>query len=62
MENVNIAGLKKYGYREEEIEIIMRAFEIVFKEGLTVSQAIENLVSKMEKKAVIEEIKEFWKK
>ncbi|HFD05041.1 MAG TPA: hypothetical protein ENJ25_02730 [Firmicutes bacterium] len=62
VENVNIAGLKKYGYREEEIEIIMRAFEIVFKEGLTVSQAIENLVSKMEKKAVIEEIKEFLEK
>ncbi|NIA22774.1 MAG: hypothetical protein GWP03_01190 [Proteobacteria bacterium] len=59
VENVNIAGLKKYGYREEDIEVIMRAFEIVFKEGLTVSQAIENLVSKIDRESVIAEIEEF---
>ncbi len=57
--NVNIAGLKKNGYREEEIEVIMRAYEIIFKEGLTLSQAIENLISKIEKRSIVTEIVEF---
>lgn len=56
VENVNLKGLKNYGYSDEEIEIVMRAFEIIFNEGHTNKMAVDIIKEKLELKEIVKEI------
>ncbi len=56
VENINLKGLKSYGYNEEEIEIVMRAFEIIFNEGYTNKMALDIIKEKLELKEIVKEI------
>jgi UDP-N-acetylglucosamine acyltransferase len=40
---VNVVGLKRHGFSEELIQILRKAYKIVFREGMTVKRAIEAL-------------------
>lgn len=61
-EGVNIVGLRRKGFSNEQIGNIRDAYDTIYRSGLNVSDAIKKIESEMEKTPEVNEILSFIKK
>ena len=55
---VNKIGLKRMGYSEDSLALIDECYRIVFRQGLTVSEAIKKLEGYVAKSSVVKVMQE----
>ena len=56
---VNVVGLKRRGFTEEQISLIRRAYKFYFKSGLNASQALEKIKTELPQTEEITKIVDF---
>jgi UDP-N-acetylglucosamine acyltransferase len=61
-EGVNIVGLRRKGFSNEQIENIRDAYDTIYRSGLNVSDAVKKIESEMERTPEVNEILSFIKK
>lgn len=61
-EGVNIVGLRRKGFSNEQIGNIRDAYDIIYRSGYNVSDAVKKIEAEMEKTSEINEILSFIKK
>jgi len=60
--SINVEGIKRRGFSKDEISLLRKAYRIIFRQGLTVDNAIEAILELAENSNVLKIMTDFMKK